>query len=98
MARCTFPRRAFVHLDGSPGDILLPLVAQLARNILMRPAQREVGPGFMVERCGQPPAGGVTAAAIHVVATAPELAPMDVLVAVATTWIDRKSTRLNSSH
>ena len=46
----------------------------------MRPAKREGGPGFMVERGSQPPAGGVTAGAIHVVATAAELAPMNVLV------------------
>ena len=80
MTGCTFPRRSFVHRDGSPGDILLPLMAQPARYILMRPAKRETRPGFVVEPRGQPPAGGVTTGAIHVVAAAPELAPMNVLV------------------
>ena len=46
----------------------------------MRPAKRESGAGLVVEPCGQPPAGGVAAGAIHVVATAPELASVNVLV------------------
>lgn len=46
----------------------------------MGPAKREGGPGFMVEPGSQPPTGGVTTGTIHVVATAPELAPMNVLV------------------
>ena len=81
MARCTFPRRAFVHRDGSPGYALLPFVAQPARDILMCPAQREGRPGFVVERGSQPPTGGVTAGAIRAVAIAPELAAVNVLVA-----------------
>ena len=80
MTRCTFPRRSFVHRDGPPGDALLPFMAQPARDVLMRPAKREGGPGFMVEPGSQPPAGGVTAGAIRVVGTAPELAPVNVLV------------------
>ena len=47
----------------------------------MRPEKRKAGPGLMVERGRQPPAGSVAAGAVHVVATAPELAPVDVLVA-----------------
>ena len=47
----------------------------------MRPAKREGGPGFVVEPSGQPPAGGVTAAAIRAVSGGPELAPMNILVA-----------------
>ena len=81
MTGSTFPRRSLVRRDGSPGDVLLPFVAQPARDVLMRPPKREVRPGFMVERCGQPPAGGVTPGAIHVVAAAPKLAPMNILVA-----------------
>ena len=80
MAGCTFPRRTFVRRDGSPTDVLLAFVAQPARDILMRPEKRESRAGFMVERCRQPPAGDVTAGAIHAVAAAPELAPMNVLV------------------
>ena len=81
MAGCTFPRRSFVHRDGSPGDALLPFMAQPARDVLMRPAKRKGGSGFVVEPRGQPPAGGVAAGAIHAVAAAPELAPMNILVA-----------------
>jgi hypothetical protein len=80
MAGCALPRRAFVHRDSSPRDALLPLMAKPARDIFVRPAKREGGPGFVVERCGQPPAGGVAAPAIYAVATAPELAPVNVLV------------------
>jgi hypothetical protein len=46
----------------------------------MRPAKREGGAGFVVEPCGQPPAGGVAPGAIRAVATAFELAPVNVLV------------------
>src|ERR1035441_790389 len=80
MAGCTVARRAFEQRDGSPGDALLPFMAQPARDVLMRPAKRESGAGLVVEPCCQPPARGVTASAIHVVATAFELAPMNVLV------------------
>ena len=80
MTGCTFPRRFFVLRDGSTGDALLLFVAQLARDILMRPAKREGRPGFVVEPRRQPPAGGVTPGAIRVVATAPELAAVNVLV------------------
>ena len=80
MAGCTFPRRPFVNRDSSPGDILLPFMAQPARDVLMRPAKREGGAGLVVEPCGQPPAGGVAPAAIHAVATASKLARMNVLV------------------
>jgi hypothetical protein len=80
MAGCTFPRRSFVDRDGAPGDILLPFMAQPAWDVLMRPEKRKAGPGLMVERGRQPPAGSVAAGAVHVVATAPELTPMNVLV------------------
>ena len=80
MAGCTFSRRAFVRRDGSTGDALLPLMAQPARDVLMRPEKRESGPGFMIEPRSQPPAGGVTARAIHAVTAGPKLAPMNVLV------------------
>lgn len=46
----------------------------------MCPKKRESGPGFVVECCSQPPAGGVAAGAIHAVATAPELPAVNVLV------------------
>ena|ERR1035438_4424538 len=80
MAGCAFPKCAFVHRDGSPGGALLPFMAQLARYILMRPAEREGGAGLVVEPCHQPPAGGVATGAIRTIATAFELAPMNVLV------------------
>ncbi len=80
MAGRTFPRRSFIQRDGSPGDALLRFVAHPARDIEMCPAKREGGPGFVVEPCGQPPAGGVAAGAIGTIATALELAPVNVLV------------------
>ena len=80
MAGCTFPRRSFVHRNGPTGGTLLHFMAHPAWDIAMCPAKRESRCGFVVEPRGQPPAGGVAAGAIRPVATAPELAPMDVFV------------------
>ena len=95
MTRGAFPRRSFVHRDGTPGGALPSFMAQPAWDVFVRPAKREGGLLFVVEHRGRPVAGGVTAGAIHRVA-APELAAMNVLVttrALARSGLERNLSR-----